>query len=153
MQVLKLTDELILFPLQPRDDAFRVTSLSSRFDELFRGLIFPLKRNRSISLIANFTEETASEYRSHIYEFREIDVILLEGIFLFKRELAEAFDVRVWIDCPFEIAMRRAIARSQEGLPPEETVRAYETIYFPAQRIHLAKDDPIEASDVVFRNY
>jgi uridine kinase len=37
-------------------------------------------------------------------------------------------------------------------LPPEETVRAYETIFFPAQRIHLAKDRPREAASVVINN-
>jgi uridine kinase len=42
----------------------------------------------------------------------------------------------------FETVQERALARSQEGLPPEETLRDYETIYFPAEQIHLERDDP-----------
>ena len=42
--------------------------------------------------------------------------------------------------------------RGQEGLPPAETRKAFETIYFPAQQIHLARDNPREATDYVFRN-
>jgi uridine kinase len=77
---------------------------------------------------------------------------LLEGIFLFKPTYRNHFDLTVWIDCSFEAALERAIKRGQEGLPPEETVRSFETIYFPAQRIHLARDNPRETADIVFTN-
>ena len=42
--------------------------------------------------------------------------------------------------------------REIEGLSPAETIKAFETIYFPAQRIHLARDKPREAADFVFTN-
>jgi len=123
-----------------------------RFDEMFEKLIFPLKNTRSINLTADYTEETAPEFRKHEYFYKDIDIILLEGIFLFKNEFKKHFDVQVWIECPFEIALQRAIARSQENLLPEETVKAYETIYFPAQKIHFAKDAPQECADFIFYN-
>jgi uridine kinase len=50
--------------------------------------------------------------------------------------------MRIWIDCSFETAMKRAITRSQEQLSPEETIEAYETIYFLAQRLHFTLDQP-----------
>ena len=62
------------------------------------------------------------------------------------------FDLKVWIDCSFATALRRAMARGQEGLLPHEAKRAFETIYFPAQRIHLARDNPSKAADIVFTN-
>jgi hypothetical protein len=37
-------------------------------------------------------------------------------------------------------------------LAPADTVRAYQTIYFPAQRLHLTKDRPREAADQVVVN-
>lgn len=57
-----------------------------------------------------------------------------------------------WIECSFETALIRAVARSQKNLSPEETATAYETIYFPAQKIHFAKDKPQESADIVFYN-
>jgi hypothetical protein len=36
--------------------------------------------------------------------------------------------------------------RGQEGLPPAETINTFETIYFPAQRKHLARDNPRDAA-------
>lgn len=123
-----------------------------RFNEMFEKLVFPLKENRSIRLTADFTEETAKEYRKHEYEFQNIDVILLEGIFLFKNEFKNYFGLKIWIECSFETALKRAISRSQENLSPEETIKAYETIYFPAQIIHFKKDNPQNSSDLVFLN-
>jgi uridine kinase len=124
-----------------------------RLDEMFESLILPLRDRRSIRAEADLTEETAVEYRRHAYDFRDIDVLLLEGIFLFKKQYVDHFDLRIWIECPFETALERAVARSQEGLPPDETIAAYETIYFPAQRLHFRLDDPAASADVVLRNY
>jgi hypothetical protein len=36
--------------------------------------------------------------------------------------------------------------RGQEDLPPAETINTFETIYFPAQRKHLARDNPRDAA-------
>jgi uridine kinase len=85
--------------------------------------------------------------------FHKIDVVLLEGIFLFKSVYRDHFDLKVWIECSFATALERAIARGQEGLLPRETQHAFETIYFPAQRIHLARDNPRETADIVFANH
>lgn len=123
-----------------------------RFDEMFERLILPLKQNRKINVTADCADAKATTFRKHRYEFREIDIVLVEGIFLFKPSRRDHFDFRIWIECSFETALKRAIARGQEGLPPAETVKAFKTIYFPAQRIHLDRDHPNDAADVIFAN-
>lgn len=123
-----------------------------RFDEMFSQLILPLRERRSMQLDMEYTEETAAAYRRHTYEFADIDVILLEGIFLFKRGHREAFDLRLWVECSFQTALERALRRAQEGLPPDETIRAYESIYFPAQRIHFQQDGPKSSASIVIVN-
>ncbi len=123
-----------------------------RFDEMFGQLILPLRERRTLRLEANYAEETATEYRKHTYEFEELDVILLEGIYLLKRPFQAYYDLSVWIECSFETALKRAIARAQEGLIPEATAEAYRTIYFPAQEIHFRRDDPRRAATVIVDN-
>src|SRR5213079_3189964 len=113
-----------------------------RFDEMFNRLIVPLKEKRSISLLAECADAKTTVYGKHLYEFRNIDIVLLEGIFLFKPSYRDHFDVKVWIDCSFATALKRASMRCQEGLPPAETVRAFTEIYFPAQGLHFARDNP-----------
>jgi uridine kinase len=123
-----------------------------RFDEMFAQLILPLRQNREIDITADRADAKATTFRKHRYQFREIDVVLLEGIFLFKPQYRHHFDLRLWIDCSFECAVERAIKRGQEGLPPAETIRAFHTIYFPAQQIHLSRDNPRQATDIIFTN-
>ena len=123
-----------------------------RFDEMFERVILPLRGTRKVNVESDFSEEIATTFRKHRYTFRNIDIILLEGIFLFKPMYRDHFDLKVWIDCSFETALRRAMARGQEGLPAQEAKRAFDTIYFPAQRIHLARDNPREAADIVLTN-
>lgn len=123
-----------------------------RFDEMFTQLIFPLRDRRSIQLVADFAEETATNFRQHTYNFQEIDVILLEGIYLLKRAFQNYYDLSVWINCTFETALERAIDRAQEGLPPEETIAAYRNIYFPAQQIHFERDAPQSNATLILNN-
>jgi uridine kinase len=123
-----------------------------RFDEFFTRLVLPLRNRRSVHLVADFAEETASHYRKHTYDIRDVSVVLVEGIFLFKPQYRKYFDLAIWIDCSFPTALARAIERAQEGLSPANTIAAYETIYFPAQRIHLAQDQPREHADLIFEN-
>src|SRR5947208_14788850 len=54
-----------------------------RFDELFEQLIVPLKENRVVSFVAVCADAKGNRCK-HSYEFRRIDMVLLQGIFLFK---------------------------------------------------------------------
>lgn len=136
----------------PDNPAEHFYQYAIRFEEMFERLILPLKANRRVHLVADYVEETASEYRKQNYDFEDIDIIVLEGIFLLKREFRKHYDLTFWLDCTFETALERAIKRSQEGLPPEETIRAYETIYFPAQKIHFELDNPQTGADFIINN-
>lgn len=135
-----------------RDPAGNFYRNALRLCELFERLILPLRAYRRISIDADLVEETASEFRRCAYHFENIDVILLEGIFIFKREFVSRFDLKIWVDCTFDTALRRAVLRSQEGLPEGETVDAYLRVYFPAQQLHFAIDRPRESVDIIFEN-
>jgi uridine kinase len=123
-----------------------------RFNEMFGRLVLPLRDRRSLRLEADYVEETATEYRKHTYEFEDLDVILLEGIYLLKRAFQAYYDLSVWIECSFATALERAIARAQEDLIPRATEEAYRTIYFPAQEIHFRRDDPRSAATLIINN-
>jgi uridine kinase len=123
-----------------------------RFEEMFAQLIVPLRQRRCIDVEIDFAEETATAYRRERYRFADVDVLLLEGIFLLKRAYRYHYDLSIWIECNFETALKRALARAHEGLPPEDTLRAYETIYFPAQRLHFQLDAPITGANAVLHN-
>eukprot|EP00898_Chlorokybus_atmophyticus_P004793 jgi/Chlat1/5314/Chrsp35S05260 len=123
-----------------------------RFNELFSQLITPLRRDRSVRVTYNHADETALDYREATYEASDIDIILLEGIFLLQQSFVEHYDYLVWVECSFGTALSRAVVRAQEGLSPDDTVKAYEGIYFPAQRVHFARDAPRSRANFVIVN-
>jgi uridine kinase len=123
-----------------------------RLDQFFSELVLPLRDRRSIHLVADFVEETASTYRKHTYDYQDVSVVLVEGIFLFKPQYRRCFDLTIWVECSFPTALARAIDRAQEGLSPANTIAAYDTIYFPAQRLHLGRDKPRQNADLIFEN-
>lgn len=123
-----------------------------RWEELFERLIDPLRRLRSLSLSLPLLRLADDAWYEHVYEFRDVDVVILEGIFILRRALRPCYDVAVWIDCSFATALGRALARNQEGLDEAALRHDYATIYFPAQRLHVRRDRPRAGADVVVRN-
>lgn len=116
---------------------------SIRFEEMFSRLILPLRDQRSLRLTAQLSDATNQpNLRDHTYEFDDVDIILLEGIHLLREPHRAHFDLSFWIECSFETALERALLRGQENLPQREVIRDYNSIYFPAQRLHLDRDQP-----------
>jgi uridine kinase len=136
----------------PQNSAEHFYRHALRLDEMFEQLILPLRNNRSIDLEMQFTEETATEYRRHRYLYDNIDIIVVEGIFLFQMRYRRYFDLTCWIECSFETALGRAVKRRQEGLPPAKTRKAFSNIYFPAQRVHYRRDRPVTLADIILPN-
>ena len=123
-----------------------------RFEEFFSQLVIPLRDRRCVHLVADFAEETANHFRKHTYDFKDVGVVVVEGIFLFKAQYRQLFDLAIWTECSFPTALARAIDRAQEGLSRAKTIAVYETVYFPAQQIHLVRDKPRENADLIFEN-
>jgi uridine kinase len=125
---------------------------SIRFGEMFDGTVFPLRDRRSLQVEMDYAEETSTDYERRNYEYEDVDVIILEGIYLLKRAFQAYYDLSIWIDCGFETALERALARGQEGLPPDETTRDYRDIYNPAQELHFRKDNPQAIATLLINN-
>ena len=111
-----------------------------------------LRRDRNVCVTMDLVDETATASRPYTYQFDDLDIIVLEGGYLFKRAYRPHFDLAVWVDCSWETAVERSIARLQEGLPRDETVHAYRTIFFPAQDVHFARHDPHGSADPIVPN-
>jgi uridine kinase len=123
-----------------------------RFQSLFSEVVIPLARKRSLIVSFDRAEETATSFRRDTLEFEDVDIVLVEGVFLLRRELRPHYDLTFWVECSFETALERAIERRQEGLSAAETTRAYHTIYFPAQRHHFERDYPRRTANRVIIN-
>jgi uridine kinase len=135
-----------------RDPARTFYDHAIRWDALFETVVQPLVAQRGLDVIVEGRRtDNDLTYPKH-YRFSAVEVVLLEGIFLLRRDFVHRYDLSAWVDCSFETALARALARNQEGLPPAEIEREYAEIYFPAQRLHAALDAPRDAAHVILPN-
>lgn len=138
--------------LQKDDPAENFYQNVFRWDNFFTQLIVPLRTNRHIYLQTTLIRTDGDFYYSFIYDFNDIDILLIEGIFLFKQELLNYYDWKIWIDCSFETGIFRAIERNSEKLSREQLIHDYNTYYYPAQIYHFQRDDPKDVSNIIYCN-
>ena len=80
-------------------------------------------------------------------------VVVVDGIFLQRPELADLWDATVWIEADLDAAARRAMERdSVWGGSVEEEHERYRLRYLPAQRRYIEERRPHESATFVFRN-
>ena len=78
-----------------------------------------------------------------------LDIVLVEGVFLLRKELSHWWNLKVWVDVDTAVIMNRAIARDKEYFGDEHTVRrVYENRCLPAQDYHIQRDLPKRNADI-----
>lgn len=123
-----------------------------RWDDFFNQLIIPLQQNGEILLDTKGIRSDADVYYPILYDYRNLDIILVEGILLLQKKFLSLFDYKIWIDCSFETGLQRAIQRNVEKLDEERLKKDYEMYYYAAQRLHLERDVPRQYADSIFNN-
>jgi uridine kinase len=80
-------------------------------------------------------------------------VLLFDGIFAQRPELADCWELVIFVDVAFEAALERARERDAALFGSAgEVERLYRSRYIPAQRRYLAECRPKERADVVVGN-
>lgn len=105
------------------------------------------------------------QYRRAVFDYRSdspveeplraapVDAVLLfDGVFLFRPELNDCWDYRIFVAVDFEIAVARAVARDRARGADDTIAARYWTRYVPGQRIYLQSVRPQECADAVVEN-
>lgn len=98
------------------------------------------------------------DYRTDVavdlpYEEASADAVLIfDGVFLLRPELASSWDLAIWVDAPFDVTVERAVARDARDGGSGELRRAYVRRYVPGQRIYLERCRPKQQADIVVNN-
>lgn len=78
-------------------------------------------------------------------------IIILEGVFLQRKELEGMFDLMIYIDLSEEERLSRVLKRDEYIGSEDDIRRKYEKRYFPAERFYVEKHAPAEKADVVIQ--
>ena len=75
--------------------------------------------------------------------------LIVEGIGIVHPELADAFDLTVWIDVPLDIATARGKARDRAAANDHD--RLWDEVWEPNERDYDARFAPREAADLLYQ--
>jgi uridine kinase len=83
----------------------------------------------------------------------DTDILIFEGVFLFRPELVHYWDFKIFVDIDFQTCFDRALKRDIDLLGNRtEILKRYRERYIPGQQIYFASVHPKTKADVVIDN-
>jgi uridine kinase len=81
------------------------------------------------------------------------DLLIVEGIRLFRTELMDLFDASIWINCPASLALARAKARDIAQGHDDEYMKRWDEEWAPKNAEYFEVFKPQSLVDIVFVEY
>ncbi len=129
----------------PADNYYR---RSFNIQAVIDNLLAPLRAKGRHSVTLKLLDLATNYYTNERkYSFDPDTIVLFEGVFLFREELARYLDLKIFLDIPFEESKDRAKARD-----PEEVYSKYDDKYLPAQARYLEEYPPQKVGDIIIDN-
>jgi uridine kinase len=111
-------------------------------------LLAPIHQKKPISLKLKTLDLSTDKYDNECeYIIKSNTIVIFEGVFLFRKELAPYIDLKVYLDIPFDESKKRATVRD-----PAAIISRYDEKYLPAQRKYLNEYPPTKVADIVIDN-
>jgi phosphoglycolate phosphatase-like HAD superfamily hydrolase/uridine kinase len=105
------------------------------------------EKGRVSAELTSLTVETDKFDRVNSYTIKPETIVILEGVFLFRKELAPFFDYKVYLDIPFRESKQRAQIRdSKVGFSK------YDEKYLPGQARYIQQYNPATQANMVIEN-
>ncbi|MBM6768350.1 MULTISPECIES: uridine kinase [Bacillus cereus group] len=80
-------------------------------------------------------------------------ILIVDGTFLLKKDVAYLFDYKIFVDTNFEIARKRGAKRETEVFGSyEEAEKMFLNRYHAACKLYIDEHNPKELADVLFEN-
>lgn len=111
-----------------------------RLDDMVEELILPLKLFGSVK--TSTTLENVIQPRTIHYDLENIDIILIEGVYLLQSAYLDLYDYSVWIKSDFDAAFARLDSQVNIEQSQEALVNLFEGLIKPAAQYHIYTDDP-----------
>ena len=119
-----------------------------RFDEMIEQLILPLKLFGSIK--TSVTLEDVMNPRTVEYDFNDIDIIIIEGVYLLQEAYLDLYDYTCWVESDFDAAFTRLTGQSYIEQSQEALVNIFELLIKPAGQYHIYTDNPQGHADSIY---
>lgn len=75
-------------------------------------------------------------------------VVVVEGVYSCRSELAARYDLRIWVDCPRDVRLARGLARDGEGARER-----WERRWMPAEDRYALEQRPRDRADIIVNGF
>ncbi len=116
------------------------------FERLCTAVILPFTHNQSPLSFTEMDWGTGEITRQT--EIQHNGVLIIEGIGLFREPLLGRFTIKIWIDCPIEVAMERGKARDKNAYGVDND-HLWDTLWKQNDLQYFASKKPHEGADYV----
>ena len=117
-------------------------------------LLAPLGENENLQYKkAIFDFKTDSEVVLPVETANKDSILIMDGVFLFRPELTDYWDLKIFIEADFKITVSRATKRDGYYLGSEqEILDKYNQRYVPGQQLYFHEAHPQETADIIIEN-
>ncbi|WP_064099872.1 MULTISPECIES: kinase [unclassified Sutcliffiella] len=119
--------------------------------ELIQGELFrKLNRNNS-PITLPFYDHSINAIRNKNVNIPSNAIIIIEGVFLLRKEWRSFFDFSVFLECSHELRSKRVLGRDVYLGAYQTRMEKYQKRYWLAEDYYLNKENPIENADYIYR--
>jgi HAD superfamily hydrolase (TIGR01549 family) len=130
------------------DQADNYYNKSFNLDLIIDKLLNPIYKDKSLSLKLKTLDLQTDDYTNErTYSVKPETIIIFEGVFLFRRDLAPYIDLKIFLSILFAESKKRAVVRD-----PQAYVEKYDVKYLPAQQKYLTLYPPDQIADIFIDN-
>ncbi|WFA07703.1 adenylyl-sulfate kinase [Tissierella sp. Yu-01] len=136
---------------ESKEEWYCYYNIQWRYDYLIKEILLPIKNKGKIEKQIELYDK---ENDTHILEsicIPQNTVLLLEGMFLQRKELKRYLDFTIYLEVPQEVRLERVLLRDKYIGELEDIRYKYERRYFPAEEKYILEYSPIENADLVLR--
>lgn len=124
-------------------------NLQWRFD-YFREVINNLKSESGLQSLELYDKEN-DDYYIEDFDMCSPDIVIVEGVFLQRKETRDLFDYIIYLDLSRKIRLQRVAERDKYIGSKGQIMDKYEKRYLPAEDYYINEYKPVENADYVIR--
>lgn len=120
------------------------------FQHLISEVIIPIRRDGNLSLTVDKRDLLSDAPYRETLSVTVPTVVVVDGCFLYRQDLPDPFDYKVWVEIDFQTSLERALVRDRPYYKSRGVIRhRYQERFMAGQQRHLKRDQPVRQADAI----
>ena len=136
---------------ESKEEWYCYYNIQWRYDYLVKEILFHIKNNDQIDKLIEIYDKENDNYILETIGISAGSILLLEGIFIQRKELRKYLDFTIYIDTPKHVRLKRVLERDLYMGEEEDINNKYKRRYFPAEEKYISEYWSIENANFVLR--